>query len=226
MAEVGNVFDRLRNKAPREFDLSKPGDVERAADALVRGSFGLIQFGNIIGLFCEPSADVVGDMNEFKGSERLKPVSVTACIESVPLMADLSAFPAQLPPERAVAIASILSAYGPVGFVLPVCHAFPGHLSAISSAGGRRVKTVQVITAGVASPFNDFRRAVGARLAVAYFAATAANVSSYAIGSPQPAHYRMKPAVTDFLRRGADRFFALAGPGERQLGKNFPNHDA
>lgn len=218
---------RRRVKAPEKFDLSKPGDIQRAADALAQGTFGLAHFGNIIGLFCEPSACTVGDMNEFKGSERRKPVSVTACIESLSsATADREAFSEQLAHEQAIAIAADFSAYGPVGFILPASGDTPGHLSVMADADGPRLKTVQVITAGDASPFNDFASAVTSRITAGYFAATSANISSYSLGSPQSVHYRMKHALEEFIGRGGDRFFVLAAPNERRLANSYPYHDA
>jgi hypothetical protein len=159
-------------KITMHFNMSKPQDIGYAAEALARGKFVLAHFGNIIGLFCEPSVNTVGDMNEFKGSERFKPVSVTACIDSVGLVTECGAFSRQLPYECAIAIASDLSAHGPVGFILPASDCIPGHLSVTDSIGGHRVKTVQIITAGATSPFNDFIRTAVSCLPVDYFAAT------------------------------------------------------
>jgi hypothetical protein len=217
---------RSRIESPRKLELSKPGDIDRAAEALAQGKFGLAHFGNIIGLFCEPSVNTVGDMNEFKGSERFKPVSVTARIDSVPLMTERGGFSGQLPYERAVAIASDLSAYGPVGYILPASGGIPEHLSVTDSTGARCVKTVQIITAGATSPFNDFIGAAVSRLPVDYFAATSANMSSHSAGGPQPVHYRMKQALGEFIDRGADRFFVLADPAEKKLSIAYPYHDA
>lgn len=213
-------------KITMHFDMSKPQDIGCAAEALAQGKFALAHFGNIIGLFCEPSLNTVGDMNEFKGSERFKPVSVTACIDSVGLVTECGAFSRQLPYECALAISSELSAYGPVGFILPASDCIPGHLSVTDSIGGYRMKTVQIITAGATSPFNDFIRTAVPCLPVDYFAATSANVSSHFTGSPQPVHYRMKQALEEFIDKGADRFFVLENPEEQQLNNAYPYHDA
>lgn len=211
---------------PRLFDMSRSADVERAADALAEGRFGFVHFANIIGLFCEPSASTVGDMNEFKGSERGKPVSITTSWEAVPSVVDRAAFPYQLSPEKALTIASALNRHGPAGVILPASHNVADHLSVMDKGILRSTKTVQVITAGAGSPFDDFALAVTARLPVAYFAATSANISSYSIGTPQSVHYRMKHVLKEFSDRSNAEFFVLASPDERGLGKAYRYHDA
>jgi hypothetical protein len=217
------IFRRRRVHGVRILDIASCADINDAANLLVRGSFGFVHFANIIGLFCEPSLDTVGDMNEFKGSERAKPVSITARMDSVPPTVDWGAFPPELPAYSAWAIASSLNQEGPVGFIFPASNDIPDHLTVKIRRSNR---TVQVITAGEGSPFDDFVLAATSRIRTQYFAATSANISSYSVGVPEPVHYRMRPVLKEFRGRAGGKFFALANLYEQGLDKAHPHHDA
>lgn len=217
LASVTPITDAVsaseKPRGAQRLDIRNPRDVQTAAKILVAGEDPLFaRFGNILGVFGHPSAETVGNINEFKGRPRSQTGSVTTSSEHYESLADWEHLDGgllvpnadvRLNKETALTLIDALSKEGPVGVLLPAADHIPGHLSRTEQNANGELRTVQLIVPGQNCPSTEvFSAAVNQLPDMPIIFATSGNMSKTVMKSEQPAHYDYDPLVREFTEQG------------------------
>ena len=177
------------------FDLSRPADAERAAEAIARGAIVGHAFGNFYVITTRPDSDVVRGVNLMKGRPADQVGSVTTTRKLVPRLFDWSRLPDGLSRTTVDALVDRLFGIGPFGFRGPAAAHVPDHLTAYDGD----IRTTQVIAPGYICPSNALLQRAMELLDVEYLYITSANRSRHVTGAEdEPAHFTAAGLRSEF----------------------------
>jgi hypothetical protein len=194
-------------------------DVELAAHAIAQGGIACHPFANFYVFTARPREAIVRYVNQIKGRPADQTGSVVTTPEHLANLFDWSLLHDGVRRERVQALMDALIALGPFGFRGPARPRLPEFLT----QDDHGVRTVQVISPGVACPSNVLYTRALELIGGDYLYGTSGNRSRRQTGAEdEPVHYRLAPLQEDFGRFGD--FFMLGTGDEAALARRYPVH--
>jgi len=195
-------------------------DVELAAHTIAEGGIACHPFANFYVFSARPREAIVRYVNQVKGRPADQTGSVVTTPEYLTNLFDWSLLPDGLRRERVEALMRALIALGPFGFRGPARPRLPSFLTQDDNG----VRTVQVISPGMACPSNVLYARALELIGGDYLYGTSGNRSRQQTGAEdEPVHYRLAPLQADFGR--FDDFFMVSAGDEAAMARRYPLHE-
>jgi hypothetical protein len=218
-AKVRN-FVRGTDWTRQHLTLEDPRDMDIAAHAVALGGVACYGFANIYVFGTRPTESLVRYVNLVKGRPADQTGSVVTTPERIAALFDWSRLPDGLDGARVRALIRGLLELGPFGFRGPARGYLPHYLTQDDNG----VRTVQVVSPGLACPSNYFFARVLEYTTDSYLYGTSANRSRRLTGADdEPVHHRLAPLQPEFGR--VPGFFMLGQADDDAARLRYPHHE-
>jgi tRNA A37 threonylcarbamoyladenosine synthetase subunit TsaC/SUA5/YrdC len=197
-AELSTLM--ARTQSGYELDVTKllclanEADIELAAEALVEGLPLAAGFANFYVIYTRADADMVRQMNVWKGRPPNQTGSIGTTTLRIPTLFDFAKLPPTLTEKRVLDVMEAFLNRGPIGFRGPAAADLPDHMTGRDGD----MRTAQTIVPGYRCPSNKVVARAIEQLPERYIYITSANLSHHRTGAEEPAHWKPAPLIFDF----------------------------